>query len=191
MKSSRLQVHGCFLDGSATCNKKNEQYVPAGRGLGRHSLFPHAVPLLSGNEAAVWSDSAIPPLQLLQFFWYVILHLCQIKLPFQSCYFLFQPFFFRLRLVIFLVSSTPIFQPIFSILLVLLHPCVNLLITHNGKLVASGSFDVETGEMGRNIYIYTPIRFSFFFKASASSAFVRTNANFALQNACWEIPNPF
>ena len=30
-------------------------------------------------------------------------------------------------------------------------------ITHNGKLVASGSFDVETGEMGRNIYIYTPI----------------------------------
>ena len=25
----------------------------------------------------------------------------------------------------------------------------------------------------------------------ASSAFVRTNANFALQNACWEIPNPF
>ena len=68
LKSSRLQVHGCFLDGSATCNKKNEQYVPAGRGLGRHSLFPHAVPLLSGNEAAVWSDSAIPPLQLLQFF---------------------------------------------------------------------------------------------------------------------------
>ena len=30
-------------------------------------------------------------------------------------------------------------------------------ITHNGKLVASGSFDVETGEMGRNIYIYTPV----------------------------------
>ncbi len=30
-------------------------------------------------------------------------------------------------------------------------------ITHDGKLVASGSFDVETGEMGRNIYIYTPI----------------------------------
>lgn len=30
-------------------------------------------------------------------------------------------------------------------------------ITHNGKLVASGSFDIETGEMGRNIYIYTPI----------------------------------
>ena len=26
---------------------------------------------------------------------------------------------------------------------------------------------------------------------AASSAFVRTNANFALQNACWEIPNPF
>lgn len=30
-------------------------------------------------------------------------------------------------------------------------------ITHNGKLVASGSFDIETGEMGRNIYIYTPV----------------------------------
>ena len=30
-------------------------------------------------------------------------------------------------------------------------------ITHNGKLVASGSFDVETGEMGRNIYIYPPV----------------------------------
>ena len=30
-------------------------------------------------------------------------------------------------------------------------------ITHNGKLVASGSFDVETGEMGRNIYTYTPV----------------------------------
>ena len=30
-------------------------------------------------------------------------------------------------------------------------------ITHNVKLVASGSFDVETGEMGRNIYIYTPV----------------------------------
>lgn len=30
-------------------------------------------------------------------------------------------------------------------------------ITHDGKLVASGSFDVETGEMGRNIYIYTPV----------------------------------
>lgn len=30
-------------------------------------------------------------------------------------------------------------------------------ITHNGKMVASGSFDIETGEMGRNIYIYTPV----------------------------------
>ena len=26
---------------------------------------------------------------------------------------------------------------------------------------------------------------------AASSALVRTNANFALQNACWEIPNLF
>lgn len=27
----------------------------------------------------------------------------------------------------------------------------------DGKVIASGSFDVETGEMGRNIYIYSPI----------------------------------
>lgn len=27
----------------------------------------------------------------------------------------------------------------------------------DGKVIASGSFDVETGEMGRNIYIYTPV----------------------------------
>ena len=39
-------------------------------------------------------------------------------------------------------------------------------ITHNGKLVASGSFDVETGEMGR---LYSRL-ILFFFKASASSA---------------------
>ena len=29
-------------------------------------------------------------------------------------------------------------------------------ITLNGKVIASGSFDVETGEMGRNLYIYSP-----------------------------------
>ena len=39
LKSSRLQVHGCFLDGSAICNKMNAQYVPVGRGLGLYSLF--------------------------------------------------------------------------------------------------------------------------------------------------------
>ena len=27
----------------------------------------------------------------------------------------------------------------------------------NESEMASGSFDVETGEMGRNIYIYTPV----------------------------------
>ena len=29
-------------------------------------------------------------------------------------------------------------------------------IFHDGKLVASGSFDLETGELGRNVYIYAP-----------------------------------
>lgn len=29
-------------------------------------------------------------------------------------------------------------------------------ITLNGKVIASGSFDVETGEMGQNLYIYSP-----------------------------------
>lgn len=29
-------------------------------------------------------------------------------------------------------------------------------ITLNGKVIASGSFDAETGEMGRNLYIYSP-----------------------------------
>ena len=29
-------------------------------------------------------------------------------------------------------------------------------ITLGEKVIASGSFDVETGEMGRNLYIYSP-----------------------------------
>lgn len=29
-------------------------------------------------------------------------------------------------------------------------------ITLDEKVIASGSFDVETGEMGRNLYIYSP-----------------------------------
>lgn len=65
LKSSRFRAHGCFWDALAICNKMNEQYVPVGRGHGLYSLFPHVVPLPSDNEAAVWSGSAIPPLQLL------------------------------------------------------------------------------------------------------------------------------
>ena len=65
LKSSCFRAHGCFWDALAICNKMNEQYVPVGRGHGQYSLFPHAVPLPSDNEAVVWSGSAIPPLQLL------------------------------------------------------------------------------------------------------------------------------
>ena len=46
----------------------NEQYVPEDKVPEWYSLFHDAVLLQSDSEAAVWSGSAIPPLQLLQFF---------------------------------------------------------------------------------------------------------------------------
>ena len=68
LKSSRFQVHGCFWDDSAICNRMNEQYVPEDKVPEWYSLFHYAVLLQSDSEATVWSGSAIPHLQLLQFF---------------------------------------------------------------------------------------------------------------------------